>query len=829
MVIENKTPAMNDLLKDIRYGIRILLKNPAVSFVAVMTLALGIGVNTAIFSGVNAFLMKPLPVLESERLIRPAEVTDERGRSDEFSYPDFVEYRQQLTTVEGISAEDMAQAALDADGVNEVVWGQVVSGNYFDVLRVTPIKGRTFAPDEDKAVGASPVVVLSCSLWKRRFGADEQIVGKKVQLNSRTYDVIGIAPESFKGTKFGLALDFWAPISMAEDLDRSPNLLRDRDSHWMNVIGRLKPGVTREQVQAEMSAIATQLNQTYPNERAKTTRAVVQSELEGRWDEATPVLRSAGGIAMAIVGLILLIACANVANLLLARAAVRRKEIGIRLALGASRLRLMRQLLTESLILSFLGGALGLVLAQWVTRLMETFIPVLPYNIVENFFALDSRALVFTAVVAIATAFVFGLAPAWHSSNPEVLPILKAESNSLMSRRARRLTLRSALAIAQISLSLVVLVCGGLFVKSFRQAQTMDPGFDSKNELLVSLNPQLIGYDDAQTKTFYSQILQRASAMPGVEAAGLARLIPLSDSSNSNGPILKEGETLARGSSGRNIMTNVISPGYFRALQIPIVQGRDFDERDRQGGQRVVIVNQYMAEMLWPGEDAVGKHIFIGAESRDPLEVVGVAKTGKYRALAEDPKPFFYYPLDQRRPSGMTLILHTNGDPRGLVAAIRNQVQSLDRRIPLYTIRTMPEHMTWALWAPNMAATLSLAFGLVAILMCSVGLYSVMAYIVSQRTREVGIRMALGANRRDVLKLITNQGLRLAAFGLLVGLLLSLALARLLSNVLIGISGYDVTAFVLASCLLMFVTVIASYLPARRATRVDPLVALRDF
>lgn len=818
---------MEKLFQDLRFGVRMLAKNRAVSAVAVLTLSLGIGVNTAIFSGVNAFLMRPLPVPEPERLIRPSELTEDRGSSDELSYPDYVDYRDQMNTVEGIAAEDLVQAALDAEGTNDVIWGQVVSGNYFDILRVKPLMGRTFLPEEDKAIGSNPVVVISHGLWKRRLAADPQIVGKKVQLNNRPYSVIGVAPETFKGTKFGLALDFWAPMMMAEELERSPKLLANRDSHWMNVIGRLKPGVTHEQATAEMTTIAGRLNQSYPDQRANTTRALVRSELDGRWDEAAPVFKSAGAIAMAIVGLILLIACANVANLLLARAAARRREIGIRLALGANRWRLIRQLMTESLLLSLIGGGLGLLLAQWVTRLMEGFIPILPYNIVENFFALDSRALVFTAVVSIATGFVFGLAPAWHASNPDVVPVLKGDAANQRGKKARSFTLRNSLVVAQLALSLVVLVCGGLFIKSFRKAQTMDPGFDTRNELLVSVNPQLIGYDDAQTKSLYEQIVQRATTLPGVEAAGLARLIPLSDSSNSNGPILKEGETLARGSAGRNIMTNVISPGYFRALQIPIVQGRDFDERDREGGHRVVIVNQRMAETLWPGEYAVGKRILIGSDSRDPLEVVGVAKTGKYRTLAEDPKPFFYYPLAQRRPAGMTLILRTSRDPRTLVAAVRSEIGQMDRRLPLYSIKTMPEHMTWALWAPNMAATLSLAFGLVAILMCSVGLYSVMAYIVSQRTREVGIRMALGANRVDVLKLITSQGLRLALVGLAIGLLLSLALARVLATVLIGISGYDVTTFVLVSALLSVVAFIACYLPARRATKVDPLVALR--
>jgi macrolide transport system ATP-binding/permease protein len=818
---------MHTFIQDLRYGVRMLLKSPGTSIVAVLALALGIGANTAIFSGVSAFLFRPLPVPAPDQLVRYFEVTDDRGTTDDLSYPDFVDYRDQNTVFEGIVAETIIQAAISAQNQNDVIWGQVVSGNYFDVLRVKPILGRTFAPDEDKTPGAAAVVVLGHSLWQRRFAADPNLVGKTVELNGRAYNVIGIAPQSFKGTKFGLSLDFWAPMMMVEEIDRSPKQLSERGSHWMNVFARLKPGVSRAQAQAAMSGIAQRLNQTYPNERANTTRVTLKTEQDGRWGDAAAVMKSAGAIAMAIVGLILLIACANVANLLLARAASRRKEIGVRLALGASRARLIRQLLTEGLLLSVLGGALGLLLAYWVTALMQGFIPVLPYNLVNDFFALDARALWFTLVVSLLTGVVFGLAPAWHASNPEIVPVLKGGANAGETGKRRRLTLRNSLVVAQVALSLVVLVCGGLFIKSFRNAQKMDPGFATKGVLLVSLNPQLVGYDEEQTKNFFRQITERVAGLPGVQAASVARLVPLGDSSNSNGPILKEGESLAPGSAGRNIMNNVVSPGYFKTLQVALVAGRDFDERDRKGAQRVIIVNEKMAEMLWPGEDAVGKHIFIGAESRDAIEVVGVARTGKYRALAEDPKPYYYSPMAQRGASGMTLMVRTTNDPRSLVNSIREEVKTIDARIPLSSIKTMTEHLTWALWAPNMAATLALAFGVVALLLAAVGLYSVMAYVVSQRTREVGIRMALGAKRGDVLRLITSQGMRLAMVGVAIGFALSLLLARVLSAVLIGVSAYDVTTFVVVPSLLAVVAFGACLVPARRATKVDPLVALR--
>jgi predicted permease len=818
---------MENFFKDIRYGVRMLSKNPGVTLVAIITLALGIGANTAIFSGVNAFLMRPLDVPNAGELIRPMERTEDRNLADEFSYPDFMDYRNQSTSFTGLSAEDMLQAAIDAENQNDVIWGQVVSANYFDVLQVTPLMGRTFLPDEDKTAGANAVVVLSHSFWQRRLASDPNIVGKTVQLNNRRYEVIGVAPESFVGTKFALALDFWTPISMAEELRRNPGLLTDRGSHWMNVVGRLKPGVSLEQASAEMSAIAARLNQTYPDNRAGNTQATVLGEVEGRFEDMGTIFRSAGLIAMAIVGLILLIACANVANLMLARAAARRKEIGIRLALGASRARLVRQLLTESVLLALLGGGLGLLLALWVTDLMQGFVPVLEYKIVDNFFALDSRALIFTLIVSLATGLVFGLAPAWHSSNPDVVPVLKGDPETAQRGKLRAFSLRNVLVVSQVALSLVVLVCGGLFIKSFRKAQTMDPGFDNRNGLFAFLSPTLIGYEEEQSRNFYKQLVERVSHVPGVEAVSFARTLPLGDSSNSNGPILKEGETLPRGTAGRNIMTNVVGTNYFNTMQIPIVEGREFDDRDQPKTQRVIVVNQKMAQMLWPGESAVGKRIFIGAESRDAYEVVGVVRTGKYRALAEDPKPFFYYAMGQRRPGTMALVVRANVDPRSLVGAVRSEIQALDRRVPMFGVKTMDEHKTYALWAPNMAASFSLAFGVVAILLSAVGLYSVMAYVVSQRTREVGIRMALGANRSDVMKMITRQGMRLAAVGVGIGLLLALALAQVLSSLLIGVSGYDVATFILVPTLLAAVALLACYLPARRATKVDPLVALR--
>jgi predicted permease len=478
-------------------------------------------------------------------------------------------------------------------------------------------------------------------------------------------------------------------------------------------------------------------------------------------------------------------------------------------------------------MLAVVGGALGLLLAYWITHLMQGFIPVLPYNVQTDFFALDSRALIFTLAVSLATGLIFGLAPAWHASRPDVVPVLKGDWTAAKTGKRRRVTLGNTLVVAQVSLSLVVLVCGGLFVRSFLNAQKMDPGFATSNILLVSLNPRFINYDEAQTRDFFRRMLETATGLPGVQSASLTRLVPLGDSANSSGPILKEDEQLTPGSAGRVIMNTVVSPGHFKTLQVPIFEGRDFDDRDRRDTQRVVIVNQRMAEMLWPGESAVGKRMIVGNDNRDLFEVVGVVKTGKYRNLAEDPRPYYYYPMAQRGAAGMILLVRSSGDPQALIPAIRNQALAIDRRMPVFSVKTMTEHMTWALWAPQMAATLSIAFGLVALLLSAIGLYSVMAYVVSQRTREVGIRMALGARRGDVLRMVTRDGMSLAVLGIIIGLILAFLLARVVSSVLIGISSYDLITFLIVPVLLAGVALVASLVPARRATKVDPLVALR--
>jgi macrolide transport system ATP-binding/permease protein len=621
-------------------------------------------------------------------------------------------------------------------------------------------------------------------------------------------------------------MDFWVPLMMRAQLAPNGSKLDNRRSYWLELIGRLKPGVTMQQAGAGMTTIAYGLQQTYPDEERTNSRIVVVPETKGRFGDASSVVTMGAGLAMVVVGVVLLIACANVANLLLARSVTRRKEIGIRLALGASRIRLIRQLLTESLLLSFLGGGLGLVLAYWATDLMQGFIPVLPYTVAFSF-GPDTRALIFTLAISMLTGIIFGLAPALQASNPDVVPVLKGDG-VVRTRGLRRFTLTNLLVVAQVALSLVVLICGALFVRSFQHALAIDPGFNPDNTLALSMNPGLLGYTEAQATDFYRRIVPRVESLPGVQSATVASVLPLGDSSMSRGPAVAEGSEQIRDAETAEVLYNVVGPKHFETLQIPLLAGRDFNDRDRKDSPAVVIVNETLARRLWPGQDPVGKRLRIGPEGTPFVQVVGMAKDGRYRSLGESPKPYAYFPHSQHYESDMTLVVRSSGDPKAIVSAVRQQVQSLEPSLPLYGIKTLREHLTIVLWTPRMGADLSIAFGLVALLLAATGLYSIMSYAVSRRTREIGIRMALGARATTVLTMVAGQGMRLALLGVGIGLAVSLAATRVLSSLLYGVSANDPLTFLAAAGLLTLIALLATCLPARKAMKVDPMVALRS-
>ncbi|HEX7314427.1 MAG TPA: ABC transporter permease [Pyrinomonadaceae bacterium] len=822
---------MRTFLKDVRFGLRVLWKSKGFTAVAVLTLGLGIGVNAAIFSGVSAFVLRPLDgVGEPEGVVSVFETnaTDGSHGYNDFSYPDLLDYRARTDVFEGLLAHTLTQAALGESENADVVWGQLVTGNFFDVLKVKMQHGRGFLPEEDATPGTHPVIVLSDDLWRKRFNADPGVVGRQIQINGRPLTVVGVTSPEFTGAKWALGMKFWAPLMSKQFVSGGTNdWTTQRGNHWLEVLGRLKPGVTREQAASALTTVATQLQNEYPAARNKSVRVLVMPEREGRWDDMGGVVRLSSGLALALVGLVLLVACANVANMMLARSVVRRREIGIRLALGAGRWRVVRQLLTESVILSLLGGALGLVLSFWMTDALTSFFPQIAYTIALDV-SPDRRALLFTLAVSLCTGLVFGLAPALQASRPDLVPVLKGEAQR--AGRARRFSLRNALVVAQVALSLVVLVCAGLFVQSFRHAKSIDPGFATRDAFLVSVNPGLFGYEKEQGRDFYRRLAERVRATPGVEAAGYVDWMPLGDSSSSWGPVYAAEQPEPPPGEGMDAHVEIVTGGYFKAMRIPLVEGREFDERDREGLKpEALIINETLARRLWPNEKSfVGRRMALGrGANAEALEVVGVARDTKLRTLGETPRGLMYVSVDQTYRGGLNLVVRAPGGGEAVVGAVRQAVKEIDGRMPLYNVRTIEQHLTWAFWAQNMAASLATAFGLLALVLAAVGLYGVVAYTVARRTHEIGIRVALGAQGRDILRIVLGQGMALTLVGLVAGLVGAFALARMLSSLLYGISPGDPATYILVALLLAVVALLACLVPARRATKVDPMVALR--
>jgi len=674
---------------------------------------------------------------------------------------------------------------------------------------------------------------LSYGLWQRRFGSDPSVVCQTVSLNGHPVTVIGVAREGFTGLIRGLSIDLWVPLMMQPQLMPGLDLLKNRGTRGLKIIGRLKPGVSVEPAQANVRLLGQQLHKAYPdnwrNFRGEARVVSVLPESQSRvFPEARGPVLGFMGLLMAVVGLVLLIACANVANLLLGRATARRKEMAIRLSLGASRLRLMCQLLTESLLLSVLAGAAGVLMAAWATDLLMAFQPPLPVTLALDL-GLDHRVLGFTLGLSLVTGVLFGLAPALHASKAELVVALKDEGAGA-PRGYRRSRLRSLLVISQVAVSLLLLIGSGLFLRSLANAHAIDPGFDPENVLLVSVDLGLQGYSEAKGKLFFEQLQERLKALPQVQSTSTAYSLPLGLGGGRTG-IAMEGYQPSPGED-MEIHFNVVGPGYFETMRIPIVRGRSFTEQDRGGAPGVVIVNEAVARRYWPGQDAIGKHMSWGwvqdeGQQTYPLEVIGIAKDGKYVTLGEDPRPFVYFPHLQNYEAAMTVLVRTAGNPKSLVDAVRNELRTLDPHLPAFDIKTLTEHLGVTLLPVRMAATLLGLFSVLALVLAAVGIYGVVSYSVSQRTHELGIRLALGAQARDVLKLVIAQGMSLTLIGVAMGLAAAFGVTRFLTFLLYGISPTDPLTFAGISVLLAAVALLASYVPARRATKVDPMVALR--
>jgi len=818
---------MDTVLQDLRHAARALAKSPGFTATTVLSLGLGIGANATIFSFLNAIFLRPLPVRDPDRVVAVFTSDFSGPPYGGSSYPDYLDFRATTDAFAGLAAYTLAPMSLSEGPRTDRVFGELVTANYFEVAGIQASRGRTFRVIEDDKPDADPAIVVSHGLWQRRFGADPTLVGRAVTLNGHPFTVVGIAPPGFTGMMRGLSVDLWVPVTMAGAIPSSDRL-DGRGNRWLLLLGRLKPGLTAEAAEAQLAVLATRLQKAYPDNwtDVKEKRRVITVVPESR-ARLFPAARGAvlGFLALllSVVGLVLLMACTNVASLLLARATARRREIAVRLSLGASRARIIRQLLTESVLLALLAGVVGILVALWASNLLVALRPPVPFPIALDL-GLDVRVLGFTLLVSLLTPLVFGLAPALQASRPALLPALK-DGSATGERAASRWSPRRLLVVAQMAMSLVLLIGAGLFLQSLGNAHRIDLGFDSANLLLLSLDVSLNGYDEPRGRLLYEQLLERANTVPGVRSASLATEVPLGLGGTRRG-IWVEGYE-ARSGEDMGVHTNTVGPDYFRTMGIQLLRGRDFDASDTAGRPGAVVVNEAFARRYWPGKDPIGRHVRLGDESGSPAQVVGVVRDGKYVTLGEDPKPFFYVPFLQRYESGATLHVRTTGDPRGLLEAMRREVRALDPSLPVFDEKTMTDHLGLSLLPARLAAGVLGLFGFVALTLAAVGIYGVMAQAVRQRTRELGVRMALGARPADLLSMVLGQSMRVALLGIAIGLLAALGLARLVTSLLYGIGAADPATFVVIPALLAAVALLASFVPARWAMKVDPMVALR--
>ncbi|HLL14390.1 MAG TPA: ABC transporter permease [Pyrinomonadaceae bacterium] len=809
---------MNTFGQDIRYGFRMLWKSPGFTLVTVLALALGIGANTAIFSVVNTVLLRPLPYPNGERIVYIGEWSQQVPEMS-VSYPNFQDWRAQQTTMEQIAAFRSANYVLTGVGEPERLDGRQVSAGFFNVLGVTPTLGRNFSPDEDRP-GANPVALISHGFWQRRLGGDPSVINKPLQLNNESFTVIGVLPQTFEWQS---PVDVFVPVGLRSD---QPNMTERGNHPGMYVLGLLKPNVTVEQARTEIKAIAERLAQQYPDTNGG--QSAVLDSLQAR---AVEDIRPALLILLGAVGFVLLIACANVANLLLARAASRSKEIAIRTALGAGRGRIIRQLLTESLLLSVLGGALGLLFAMWgIDALLAALPEDLPRLLVSGI-GLDMPVLLFTLAVSILTGLLFGLAPALQASKSNLNETLKDGGRT--SAGAGRQHVRNLLVVSEVALSLLLLVSAGLLIKSFSRLQETDLGFDPTNVLTLRVPlPEARYKESGQVANFWDELLRRVRALPGVESAGLTRGLPMNGGIESG--VMVEGQETTNPKDAVVAVNLFAEPGYFKTMNVQLLKGRFLSEQDTIDAPLAAIVDELFVARFFPNTDPIGKRLRIGGDRAPLRNIVGVFKHMKHYGPDEEGRAEIYTPYKQipaenfaAANRSLWLAVKTKGDPTSLAPAIRNEVSQIDKDQPISNVGTM-EQIVAATVAPQKFATWLLAvFAASAMLLAAIGIYGVMAYSVTQRTHEIGIRMALGAGRRDVLRMVVSQGMKLALVGVALGLVGAFALTRLLSSLLFGVSATDPLTYGVVSLLLASVALLACLIPARKATRVDPMIALR--
>jgi predicted permease len=814
---------MEHFFKDIRYGIRILLKSPGFTAVAVISLALGIGANTVIFSFLSRLTFSPLPVSTPTDLVSVF-TTDVRNPGPlPTSHLNYIDYRDHNDSFSGLLAYSFAAVSFSpTGGESKQLIGLVVSGNYFDVLGVRPLHGRTFLPDEDRTPGTHPVAVLSFACWQRDFGGDTGVVGSTITFNRHQFTVVGITPREFSGTNVGFNPDFWVPMMMHAQAQPGFSFYNERRAIFLNLIGRLKPGISIEQAQTNLGAIANNLERDYRTENEGRNIRLVPL-LEARRDpDGDGSLMLISWSLIGVVATVLIIACANVTNLLLARATRRRKEIAVRIAIGAGRGRLIRQLLTESILLSLLGGGIGLILALWTKDLIPSFFRFGNNNLPDKGF--DLRILGFTFIVSLASGLLFGLAPALQASRSDLVTSLKGDVAAVAGRRRFGFSLRKTLVVLQVALSLFALVTAGLFVRSLQHAQSENPGFIAENILLMGFDLGREGYSEGQGEAFHRQLVERARSVPGVLAVTIARDRPFGGGFSRS--VFIEGKEPPPGGRGVLVQTNYIGENFFETLGIQLIRGREFTQGDNNNAPEVVIINETMANQFWQDEDPIGKRFkFFGDQSY--RQVVGIARDSKYNSLVEDRRPFVYLPFAQEYDPQVNLYIRAANDVGQLSTALRNEVQVIDPSITALNVETLEDRIAQSLTGQRMQAGLLTIFGLLALLLASVGLYGVMSYSVAQSTREIGIRMALGAEHRDVLSLVLRQGALLVAIGLALGMVVALMVTRAMESLFFRIGSMDPVAFGVTSLILLAVALLASYIPARRATKIDPTIALK--
>lgn len=813
---------IEDFVQDLRYGFRQLLRSPGFSALAILCLTLGIGANAAVFSWVEGILFRPYPaVTHQEKLVALAGTARGESGPTPLSWPDFLDFRRSCTLCDELFVSKITGSTLSIGDHAETARGSIVSANYFDAIGVHPILGRGFETGEDVGNDAHPVVVISYKLWRDRFKGDPQIIGKMQRLNNVPHTIIGVAPEGFYGTFVGWTMQFWVPASMEENFEADGYKLEDRGARWIESYARLKPGVSRTQAQEEMSAIAKRLEANYPG--TNRGRGI------GLWPLWQTPFNNAGTllptleIMVVVVAFVLLIACANVGNLLLVRSFARRHEMSVRLAIGASRARLSKQLLTEGLILSAIGAASGLVVAYWCRHALVLLLPARSGVAMYLPGEIDWRVMAMSAGICLIATLIVGLFPAFQTRNLDLAGALKAESSSVVGARGRA-RMRSSLVVLQVCLSFILLAGGALLLESLQRIRTASPGFSTTSVVQTGVSVVAAGYDVPRAKAFEDELIDRVRGLPGVESAAFARVTPLGYGTYSSTPIAVDGYQPAP-EEQPTVEYNQVGPAYFATLGIPLLSGREFTRVDNEKAPLVAIVNRTMVERYWGGHDPIGRRLQV---NDGWARVVGVAGDSKYESMRESPKPFFYVPLRQDFTIGPALNIRTTQPLQSLSAALLREVHELDRNLALYEVITLQEQVNRSTSPQLVAVTLVSILGGLALLLAGIGLYGVMSYAVAQSTRELGLRMALGAGAANLLRLVISRGLRLTAGGVLFGAIAGLTLTRLLGKLLYDVSPYDPLAFGSALAVMTITAVAACLLPAWRATRTDPARVLRD-